>query len=143
MEPKRNAKQIGRMKILFFIERIRQSDEYIEHIFTQGSCYQFYVLLSKLFSGCEPYISPNKMHVITKYSGKYYDIHGIVLGNWYTPMTPEEIEVAKGWSFRKNNLIQLSECPYCEEPIIYNFEKSNNHESTIRNNTDRKKETQM
>ena len=113
------------MKILFFIESLRQSDEYIEHIFTQGGCYQFYLLLSKLFSGCEPYISPNKMHVITRHRGKYYDIKGLVSGIGYTPMTPEEIKIAEGWSFRKNNLIQLSECPHCEEPIIYNFEKVN------------------
>jgi hypothetical protein len=109
------------MTILFFIESIRQSDEYIEHLFTQGSCYRFHVLLSKLFKGCQPYISPNKMHVITKHNGKYYDIKGQISGIGYTPMTPEEIKMSEKWSFRKNNLIQLSECPYCEEPIIYKF----------------------
>lgn len=57
---------------------------------------QFYLLLKTFFPESNPYISKEKDHVITKYEGKYYDITGEVSGNWYTPMTKSEIDMASG-----------------------------------------------
>ncbi len=104
--------------MLRFINAIRQTDQYIEMIYMNGACYQFHLLLKTFFPECEPYISKEKDHVITKYAGRYYDITGEVSGNWYTPMTESEIDMASGWSFHRTKVIQIGECPACGEPIV-------------------------
>jgi hypothetical protein len=60
--------------MLRFINAIRQTDRYISDIYLNGACYQFHLLLKTFFPECEPYISKEKDHVITKYAGRYYDI---------------------------------------------------------------------
>jgi hypothetical protein len=104
--------------MLQFINEIRKTDRYIEIIYMNGACYQFYLLLNKFFPGSKPYISKAKDHVITKYNGNYYDITGEVSGNWYTPMTEIEIDMASRWSFHRIKVIQIGECPHCGEPIV-------------------------
>ena len=106
------------MDILSFIQELNHTDEYIHHIYSKGGCYKFHLLLSKMYKGTIPYT--NGDHIITRYKGKYYDIYGEVdnqdgfrkLSNW-------EIPQVEKWSFRKNNLIKLTECPHCDEPLIY------------------------
>jgi hypothetical protein len=104
--------------MLFLIDSIRETDKYISDIYLNGACYQFHLLLKTFFPECEPYISKEKDHVITKYAGRYYDITGEVSGNWYTPMTESEIDMASGWSFHRTKVIQIGECPVCGEPIV-------------------------
>ena len=104
--------------MLRFINALRQTDKYIEMIYMNGACYQFHLFLKIFFPESKPYISKEKDHVITKYAGKYYDITGEVSGNWYTPMTKSEIDMASGWSFHRTKVIQIGECPHCEEPIV-------------------------
>lgn len=104
--------------MLLFINTLRQTDRYIEMIYMNCACYQFHLLLKTFFPKSKPYISKEKNHVITKYAGKYYDITGEVSGNWYTPMKKNEIDMASGWSFHRTKVIQIYECPHCEEPIV-------------------------
>jgi hypothetical protein len=104
--------------MLRFINALRQTDRYIEMIYMNGACYQFHLLLKTFFPESKPYINKEKDHVITKYAGKYYDITGEASGNWYTPMTESEIEIASEWSFHRTKVIQIGECPFCEEPIV-------------------------
>ena len=104
--------------MLQFINAIRQTDKYIEMIYMNGACYQFHILLRTFFPASEPHINKEKNHVITKYTGKYYDITGEVSGKNYTAMTKSDIEMAKKWSFYKTKVIQIGECPHCEEPIV-------------------------
>jgi hypothetical protein len=106
------------MNILTFIDALRNSDEYIEHIYLEGGCYQFHLVLKSLIPDCEPFLTVDKNHVVTRYNGKYYDIRGIVSGD-FIPLTDLDIDIVKKWSFRDNNLIKITECPSCEEPIIY------------------------
>lgn len=54
------------MKILKFINELRDSDEYIKHIYMEGSCYKFYILLSKMYKTTIPYISIKKDHIIPR-----------------------------------------------------------------------------
>ena len=104
--------------MLFFINSIRKTDKYIEMIYMSGACYQFHLLLKAFFPASKPYISREKDHVITKYMGKYYDITGQVTGNCYTLMTESEKNIASKWSFHKTKVVQITECPFCEEPIV-------------------------
>ena len=108
------------MNISTFIEELRNTDLYIQHIYSQGGCYKFHVLLSKMYKNCTPYISQHKNHIITRYKNKYYDIYGEVDNlDGYTLLTIEEKLMVERWSFHKNNLLQLTECLYCNEPITY------------------------
>lgn len=111
-----NLQNVGDM--LRFINTLRKTDKYIEMIYMNGACYQFHLFLKTFFPESKPYISKEKDHVITKYAGKYYDITGEVYGNWYTPMTKSEIDMASRWSFHRTKVIQISKCPHCEEPIV-------------------------
>ena len=108
------------MDIDFFIENLRESDSYIRHLFLNGSCYRFHLLLSKFFPGCEPWINEEKTHIITKYRGKFYDITGEVPSDGFKPLESKEVERVEKWSFQKTNLIKIGECPFCEEPLVYN-----------------------
>lgn len=101
-----------------FIDTIRETDFYIEIIYMRGGCYQFHLLLKSLFD-CEAYITPNKCHVVSKYNNKYYDIMGEYTKDIPTKMTEEEVIMAEKWSFYRNNKLKITECPYCESPIIF------------------------
>jgi hypothetical protein len=109
------------MKISTFIEELRDTDSFIQHVYSQGGCYKFHVLLSKMYKNCTPYISQDKNHIITRYKNKYYDIYGEVYDlNGYTLLTMEERLMVERWSPHRNNLLRLTECPMCNEPITYN-----------------------
>lgn len=108
------------MKILDFINELRETDGYISHIYLKGGCYKFHLLLKKMYPSSTPYISDHKNHIVTKYCGKFYDIAGIVDNvDGYTKLTPEETKIVEKWSFRKHNLLMLTECPNCDEPIVF------------------------
>lgn len=107
------------MDIDFFIKSLRESDFYIRHIFLNGSCYQFYLLLSKFFPGCEPWISEEQVHIITKYNGKFYDVRGEVSSGGFRPLRQKEVKTVEKWSFQKMNSLKIGECPFCEEPLVY------------------------
>ena len=106
------------MKIFDFINALKQTDKYIEIIFKNGGCYQFYLLIKKLYPESEAYINSEKDHVVIKYQGKFYDITGIIDNNNYVKMTDSDIEMSKNWSFHRNMCLKLRECPFCSEPIL-------------------------
>lgn len=103
--------------MLFFINSIRETDQYISDIYLNGGCYQFHLMLKKFAPNCEPRITKERNHIVTYFKGKYFDITGIVEGQ-FEPLNHQEIEMASKWSFAKNKALQICECPFCEEPII-------------------------
>lgn len=100
-----------------FLEVLKNSDRYIETIFEQGGCYQLFVILSTLFDDATPYINQEKNHIVTMINGKFYDITGLVQGDYHL-MCESDIELAKGWSFSKNHVLVADECQFCGEPQI-------------------------
>ena len=99
------------------IKALRKTDGYIKYIFIEGSCYQFYIFLKAFFSDAKPYINSKKDHVVSKINGKLYDINGIVEPENYKLLTKADLKKVKKWSFRKNNILKITECPACGEPI--------------------------
>lgn len=106
-------------KVLKFIDALRNSDFFIEHLYLNGSCYQFHRLLKELYPDAEPFINEGKNHIITRIDGLYYDITGIVNHKKYSHLDQDQDDFKKvqEWSFRRNNLLLLTECPFCENPI--------------------------
>lgn len=111
------------MGVIHFIENLRRADYYIKHIFMNGSCYKFHLFLKKLYPVAVPYINKDKDHVITKIDGLFYDILGLVSDfETYEPLKKSELKLVAGWNFGKNNLLKLTECPACDEPICATFQ---------------------
>lgn len=103
--------------MLFLINSIRETDQYIADIYLNGGCYQFHLMLKKFAPECEARITKERNHIVTYFKGKHFDITGIVEGQ-FEPLNHFEIDMASKWSFAKNKAIQICECPVCEEPII-------------------------
>ena len=108
-------------KVEDILKKLRESDVYIQHIYMLGGCYQLYLILKAIFPDhATPYISKNKDHIVTKIYGHFYDITGKVDGSDYFLLDESDVEMVEKWSFYKRNVLQLTECPHCGEPIIYN-----------------------
>ena len=83
--------------------------------------YSFF--LQTIYPEAEPYIHQDKDHVVTKLFGRLFDIRGIIetkFESLYSPMDSDDVKMANSWSFSRNQVLQLCECPQCGEPIIYN-----------------------
>jgi hypothetical protein len=59
-----------------FISAIRDSHSEMRNIFTQGSCWNFYLILRRVFPDSQPYYNIN--HVVSKIGDRFYDINGDV-----------------------------------------------------------------
>ena len=103
--------------MLFLIDSIRETDRYIADIYLNGGCYQFHLMLKKFAPECEARITKDRNHIVTYFRGKCFDITGIVEGQ-FESLNHYEIEMAAKWSFAKNKVLQICECPVCEEPIV-------------------------
>ena len=111
-----------------FLRTLRESDFYIEHIYTRGGCYQLYKILKTLWPEAQPYAlgkGKGMAHVATKICGLLWDISGEVMDgdNEFHPMTHEEMTIAEEWSFAANNDLYLGECPVCGQPITIDRKK--------------------
>lgn len=107
--------------ILDFIDALRNTDGYIRAIYTHGGCYKLYILLKKIYIECIPLINKDKNHIVTLYKGGKYDIDGLVTQNEeYSVMSEQDYEIAEQWSFSRNNLLALGDCPACGEQLIVN-----------------------
>lgn len=109
-------------KVQKIIKSLNDSDVYIEHIFLRGGCYRLFLFLKTIYPNAEPYIHQDKDHIVTKLFGHLFDIRGIIESEFeclYTPLSNEDLDMVESWSFSRNQVLQLCECPHCEEPIIY------------------------
>lgn len=102
---------------LQLISNLRDTDYYMQVIFTQGACYKFHLFLKSLFPNSIALINSDKDHIVTLIYGSMYDITGEVQGD-YEPLSDDDLKAAERWTFAGNKLISLGECSHCEEPII-------------------------
>lgn len=64
-------------EVLEFIGLIRDSAPRVQtQIFSAGGCYQFYLILKRVFPEAVPYSDLN--HVVSRIGERYYDINGDV-----------------------------------------------------------------
>ena len=112
-------------KILSFLKALRESDFYIPYIYTCGGCYQLYKVLKTIFPTAQPYLGVYCAHVITEIDGVFYDISGElkISDEEFLPLTDEEEQECKTWSFAANNDLYLGECPVCGQPITIDRKK--------------------
>lgn len=111
-------------RVLAFLKALRESDFYIEYIYTCGGCYQLYKVLKVLWPSAKPYLSVQTTHIITKIGSYYFDINGEVKVNGnFLPLTSEKEKEAITWSFAANNELYFGHCPVCDEPITIDRNK--------------------
>ena len=111
-------------KIISFLKALKDSDFFIEYIYTRGGCYQLYKVLKSLWPSAQPYLGVHMAHVITKIGDCYFDIHGEVkIDGDFLPLTEEEEKEVATWSFAGNNELYLGHCPVCDEPITIDRSK--------------------
>ena len=67
-------------KVEKFIAAVRDSFIGSQQVYTEGSCYHFYLILKEVFPDAEPYFDED--HIVTKIEGKFYDITGEVNGGF-------------------------------------------------------------
>lgn len=67
---------MSKINIENFISKIRDSFVGSQHVYTNGSCYHFYLILKEVFPKAEAWYDGE--HVVTKIDGKFYDITGEV-----------------------------------------------------------------
>ena len=104
---------------LLLVDSLRKTDNYIESIFMQGGCYQFHLFLKNIFPDAKPFIHKNNDHIVSKIGNKLFDIKGIVENeNEYSPLKKSDFKMVEKWSFSRTHLLQLKECPFCEEPLV-------------------------
>lgn len=63
-------------KVEQFISTIRDSFIGSQQVYTEGSCYHFYLILKEVFPNAKPYYDED--HIITEIDNKFYDITGEV-----------------------------------------------------------------
>lgn len=107
-----------------FLKALKESDFYIESIYTHGGCYQLYKIIKTIFPEAKPYIKDANgfCHVATLIGDSLYDINGFIgyledYNMTFFPMTEGQKVKAEDWSFAGNNDLYFGECPVCEEPI--------------------------
>lgn len=59
-----------------FIRSLRESFNGSKTVYTEGSCYQLYLILKGLYPEAEAYYDDINGHVYTKIDSKFYDIYG-------------------------------------------------------------------
>jgi hypothetical protein len=67
------------MEVKEFIATIRDSFIGSQQVYTEGSCYHFYLILKQVFPQAQAYYDDT--HIITKIDDKFYDITGEVRGD--------------------------------------------------------------
>lgn len=100
------------MKPIDLINSIKSSFYGSDHVYTHGSCFQFYKILKTAFPNAEPFISDD--HIITMIDGSYYDITGFVDGDGSQPYKDSYLDGCK-FSLWDCGI----ECPNCDEIICY------------------------
>ena len=64
------------MDILNFLKELKYSYHLNEKIYTEGSCFRLYKIISAIFNNAEPFYSSIDGHWVTRVGDKYYDING-------------------------------------------------------------------
>lgn len=59
-----------------FITLIRESFGSAEKVYTEGSCWQFYKIVSFVYPGCKPWYDEIAGHVFIEHQGLLWDIEG-------------------------------------------------------------------
>lgn len=103
-----------------FISILRGTDKYIRDIYSYGGCYKFVVLLQYVFGRGVPYMNAEGNHCAVCIDEILYDIDGLIADTqgWHA-FNEADYAKAQGWSFSKNYMLKIMECPHCENPITY------------------------
>jgi len=105
--------------LLKIIDGLRATDPAIASVFNNGGCYQFAKYLQTLYPQGALKINLNRDHVRFAIDGMHYDIEGAHMDTrWWYEIDEQQIKQCEQWSFSKQRMIQIGECPACDEPLV-------------------------
>ena len=89
--------------MLHFLAILRDSVPDAVPLYTQGGCWQLFVLLRTVWPQATPWYNHVDGHVITEIDGHFYDIRGRVHDHIATPMADEPglIRQAHRWRYAR------------------------------------------
>ena len=105
---------------LAFIDVLRGTDEYLQHIYSHGGCYKFVVLMQYVYGRGEAGMTADGSHCGVRIDGQLYVMYGLQTDTkgWHK-FTKQDYERAQQWSFHKHHVLILTHCPHCDEPITF------------------------
>lgn len=77
-------------RVLSFIRSVREAFPDSAIVFTHGACFGLYQILRAVFPSSEPFVTENTDHVVTRISGRFYDIYGEYLDRQGKPRSETE-----------------------------------------------------
>jgi len=77
------------MNVEKFIAKIRDSFVGSQQVYTNGSCYHFYLILKEVFPQAKCWYDMS--HIVTEIDGKFYDITGEIQKNSNLLILDEQI----------------------------------------------------
>lgn len=88
------------------VNAMRKNIKQADVMFTQGKCYQLYLMLSDLYPQAVAWYEPVDGHVFTEIDGKFYDINGeheVIPANSYLFAEEEHstLKDAFDWDYRE------------------------------------------
>ncbi|MEJ1353100.1 MAG: hypothetical protein RPU39_00225 [Candidatus Sedimenticola sp. (ex Thyasira tokunagai)] len=88
-------------QILQLISAIRNSFDGSVAVYTQGGCFQFYLILRAAWSDAQPWYDGVEGHVLTKLGKRFYDITGEIRQPNVYPLArePRIARSAHRWSY--------------------------------------------
>lgn len=92
-------------KVEQFIATIRDSFIGSQQVYTEGSCYHFYLILKNVFPDAQAWYDQD--HIVTEIDGHFYDITGEVVKN--------------------SNLLKFDSLPHYSLKAPYNIYRNINH----------------
>lgn len=89
-------------QVLRLVSAVRESRPDSVLAYTQGGCYQFFLVLRAAFPGAVPYYDGVQGHVLTRIGGRLYDVTGEVRCPQAYPLSsePRIARQAHRWQYR-------------------------------------------
>lgn len=97
-----------------FIRSLRESFNGSEIVYTQGSCYQLYLILKGLYPEAEAYYDDIEGHVYTKIGDKLYDIYGELTNEITLSIIKPLKDIPRAYLSAPSWLWSLSDYKACE-----------------------------
>ncbi|AME18029.1 hypothetical protein AAT1_02007 [Pseudomonas phage AAT-1] len=90
--------------MLRLVSAVRESRSDSVQAYTQGGCYQFFLVLRAAFPGAVPYYDGVQGHVLTRIGGRLYDVTGEVRCPQAYPLSrePRIARQAHRWQYRSH-----------------------------------------
>lgn len=102
-------------KVLKILKELKESDNSISFIYTNGSCFRLYVIFKKIYKKTKPLYSDMDGHWIFKIKNNFFDINGEI--------DIKYIKSKKYKIIKDRNTLKSAYIPTCNNKLTVSYEK--------------------